>query len=190
MNASASAFNYRYARTEEEKALVAAFVDKVYRAKYGTAPPIPDIYAFVADGASVIAAMGVEGAGSDGTFQIERTYRIHRQALPVAISAENCVQLGRWVSVDPRAGLAVVLGAVSCGIDQGKSWAFVEHDAAVHRHCERSLGITFISIEHSAVDLAALPESVRGYYAASVMKPYLVNLYQMRIALSARVRKA
>lgn len=164
---------------------VVQFVKTAYEAKYHTAPPTAAAYSVVTRDGTLIACMGIELPSDDGTYQIERTYRMKRDGLP--IHKDNGVELVRWTSpTDPKAGLLSVLGAVVYSLSIGKYFGLVEHDRVIHRHCKVSLGIMFTDINHDGVDLDALPPEHRSYYSQGTMKPYLVDLMQMKDALLTR----
>lgn len=176
-----------YARTPEEKAVVMSFVDGLYSSKYGTTPPTADIYTYATRNGVIVASFGLEFA-RDGLFQIERTYRIDRNLLEIPLREDNAVQLSRWASTDAYAGRLAILKAITYALDCGKVYGLAEHDDAIHRHCERSLGVKFIPIAHALVDLSTIPEANRPYYATSSMKPYVVDLKQIQESMSSYVK--
>jgi hypothetical protein len=179
---SGSAFCAWCAESPQERAKVAAFVDSVYNEAFGAAPPLADAYAAINFEGELVCCIGLDWEGPDGRFGIERAYRLDRAMLPLPITGG--LQFGRWASKMPRAGRFAIYAAAVFGLARGRSVVLVEHDATVHRHCER-LGIVFYDIAHHGVDLSTIPEAGQPHYSKGDMHPYLARLDQIRSALEA-----
>ncbi len=184
---SSKRFTARYAESPPDKAAVRSFVDKVYMSTYNTVPPIADVYAVVEKDCTVVACIGVEWPGADGKLALERIYRLEKQSFPLGLTTDNGMQYGRWASISPQAGALAIYAATVYALSKGKLYGLVEHNNDVHRHVMR-LGIAFWDIDY-ALDIIAVDESCREYYARGDMRPYLVQLEQIENVLAKKARK-
>ncbi len=182
-------YSVSYAQTPSEKMPVHDFVRSVYEPKYGTFPGIANIYAVVRSNDKLLACMGVDLPQNDGRFQIECTYGILRERLPLPVTNINTVALAKWASLDPGAGMIAVFAAVMFSRKMERLYGFAEHDDEVHLHTQRSLGVLFWNIEHSPANPEALPSEHREFYSKNLMRPYLIDLEQVRLSLQCRIRR-
>jgi len=172
---------------------VQSFVAARYVSRYDTAPPLADIYSVVWRGDEIVACMGLEFAGPDGRFQIERVHMVRRtEGLDPPLTVATCVQLSRWVSLpgNENAGVLAPYAAVAYAMQTGRMHAYAEHDAGVHALCVRILRIEFHELDRGGLDISYLREAAhREFYTRGLLKPYRVSLPQMRDALAARLAK-
>jgi hypothetical protein len=180
-------FVARYAESSADRNKVRLFVDQVYMSTYNTVPPLADVYAVIEKENAIVACMGIEWPEPDGSLALERMYRLKKEELPRKLTIENGMQYGRWASVSPQAGMLAIYAATTYALSKGKRYGLVEHNDDVHRHVAR-LGIAFWDVNHS-LDLSAISELNREYYARGDMKTYLVDLVQIKNVLAKKARK-
>ncbi|HYC34399.1 MAG TPA: hypothetical protein VEC13_01570 [Candidatus Paceibacterota bacterium] len=185
---STDALQVQYADTEETKLPVIEFVNTYYQKRYKTHPPVAHAYSVVRRNQEICAVMGIELPDETLGLQIERTWNLELSNLGLPLTRQNGVQLSRWTSTDRTCGMVAVLAAVVYCLSRDKLYALVEHDEEIYRYCMSELGIVFHSVTHGAINLEALPPANRIWYAHGKMKPYLVELEQMREALALRTK--
>lgn len=163
---------------------VTKIMQREYGRTFGTCPAGPETYIYITREGRIVACFGLDRAGKDGKFLIERIYMLKRSTYPLSVTSQNTFQFGRLVSLESGLGLVASHAVFRFAQRRGAQFGIVDHAPDMHDLTLR-YGFSFRDLPYEGVFLEAVPPEDLAYFSRGIGRPYLVHIEES-IAGTAR----